>query len=167
MSREKLTLAFLWLSILGWGIGLGAKIFDLLVLGSAWGASPPTSLALLPYGARWPIDPGTFFQPLSVVMLLGMLGAYISGRKTSFEYRRWLLLPLGAFLIIWLCTPTLFWPMINQFYGAATGRHPMSELGLVQLVRRWFILDSLRIVMIAIGFISSVKAISIPYPGKE
>ena len=70
---------FLWASVLGWGIGLGAKLFDLIVVAGAWSAAPPSSFALLPYGPRFPINPGDFFQPLSAVMALGILGALISG----------------------------------------------------------------------------------------
>ena len=54
---------FLWFSVLCWGIGLGAKLFDLIVVAAAWGAAPPASLALMPYGPRYPINPGDFFQP--------------------------------------------------------------------------------------------------------
>ena len=63
MSSERLTRLFLWLSIFGWGVGLGAKLFDLIVLAGAWSAAPPASLSLLPYGPRYPLNPGDFFQP--------------------------------------------------------------------------------------------------------
>ncbi len=78
---------FLWMSALGWGVGLGAKLFDLLVVAGAWAAAPPTSFALLPYGPRFPMNPGDFFQPLSLVMTVGILGAIISGWKTPFQLR--------------------------------------------------------------------------------
>jgi hypothetical protein len=63
MSRAQLTRGFLWLSVLGWGIGLGAKLFDLLVVAGAWGAGPPTSLALMPYGPRYPMNLGISSSP--------------------------------------------------------------------------------------------------------
>ena len=40
---------FLWVSVIAWGVVLGAKLFDLLVLAGAWSAAPPESLSLLPY----------------------------------------------------------------------------------------------------------------------
>ena len=76
------------------GIGLGAKFFDLLVLASAWGASPPSSLQLFPYGKHWPIDPGDFFQPLSGLILVSSAGALISGWRTNYAYRLWLWIPV-------------------------------------------------------------------------
>ena len=45
---------FLWASVLGWGIGLGGKLFDLIVVAGAWSASPP-------------IDFNTVFNPMFTV----------------------------------------------------------------------------------------------------
>jgi hypothetical protein len=166
MPRRALwTRIFLWLSIFAGGIGLGAKLFDLLVLAGAWGASPPGSLALMPYGPRYPIDPGNFFQPLSAILLLGMLGAVISGWKTPWEYRVWLLLPVLMFLLIWIFTPTIFWPMIRELYGVGRGKIVESDAQVLQTVHRWVIYDWLRVVAIAVAFLSSVRAISAPFPG--
>ena len=164
MSREQLTRGFLWFSVFGWGIGLGAKLFDLIVLASAWGAAPPASLALMPYGPHYPLNPGDFFQPLSALMVVGILGALISGWKTPLQYRIWLWMPVISFLIIWVFTPTVFWPMIRELYGAGSGKVVKSEAELILLVRRWMIWDWLRVAMIATGFISLVRAISVPYP---
>ena len=165
--RARLTRMFLWLSILAGGIGLGAKIFDLLVLAGAWSASPPASLALMPYGARYPIDPGNFFQPLSAILLVAILGALISGWKTPFEYRIWLWLPLLMFILIWIFTPTVFWPMISEFYGLGRGRIVESDAQVLRLVRRWIFFDWLRVVAIAVAFLSSVRAISVPFPDAQ
>ena len=167
MTRARLTRICLWAAILSWGIGLGAKIFDLMVLAPAWGASPPSSLALYPYGRHWPINPGNFFQPLSAIILLASLAALIAGWKTAAEYRRWLLLPIVAFAVIWILTPTVFWPIINDLYAVASGKVIRSDADLVQLVRRWFLLDSIRVALILIGFVSSVHAISIPFADRE
>ncbi len=164
MSRERLTHLFLWFSVIGWGIGLGGKLFDLLVVAGAWGAAPPNSLALMPYGPRYPMNPGDFFQPLSALMVVGILGALISGWKTRLDYRIWLWLPVLTFLMIWIFTPTVFWPMIRELYGAGSGRVVRSEAELVLLVRRWMIWDWLRVAMITVGFVSSIRAISMPYP---
>ena len=167
MPREQLTKGFLWFSVLGWGIGLGAKLFDLIVVAGAWGAAPPTSLALMPYGPHYPMNPGTFFQPLSAVMVLGILGALISGWKTRLGYRVWLWLPVISFLILWAFTPTVFWPMIHELYGVGTGKIVESDAQVIHLVRRWMIGDWLRVAGIAVGFLSSVRAISMPFPRKE
>jgi hypothetical protein len=164
MSRERLTRGFLWLSVMGWGIGLGGKLFDLIIVAGAWSAAPPASFSLLPYGPRFPLNPGDFFQPLSALMVVGVLGALISGWKTRFEYRVWLWLPVIGFLVIWILTPTVFWPMIRELYGTATGRIMRNDAEAILLARRWIIWDWARVVMIAVGFVSSIRAISMPYP---
>ena len=163
MSRSIWTRSFLWLAVLSWGIGLGAKIFDLLVLARAWGAGTPSSLALYPYGRHWPMNPGDFFQPLSVFILVAIVGTLISGWKTKPNYRFWLLVPAVAFTLIWIATPTLFWPIITELYRVANGKAIESDTQVAILVRHWFIYDWLRVAVIATGFLSSVRAISIPY----
>jgi hypothetical protein len=166
-GRLRLMRFFLWMSVLGWGIGLGAKLFDLLVVAGAWSAEPPASLALLPYGSRFPVDPGDFFQPLSAVMVLGILGALISGWKTPVQLRFWLWLGVITFLIIWAITPTVFWPMIHQLYGTATGKIVASDAESIRLARRWITWDWFRVALIAVGFIASVRAISFLAPSKK
>lgn len=120
----------------------------------------------MPYGPRYPMNPGDFFQPLSALMVVGILGALISGWKTRLEYRIWLWIPVIAFLIIWILTPIVFWPMIHELYGAGSGKIARSDAELILLVRRWMIWDWLRVALIATGFVSSVRAISVPFPAR-
>ena len=156
---------FLWIAIVGWAVGLGAKLFDLVVVGGAWAASPPASFALLPYGKRYPIDPGDFFIPLSALIAVGSIGSLISGWRST--VRVWLWIGVIAFLIIWALTPTVFWPMIHQLYGTAIGRITATDAESVQLSHRWFVWDWLRVALIAVGFVASVRAISLPVATKE
>jgi hypothetical protein len=162
-----MTRAFLWCSVTLWGIALGAKLFDLLVLARAWGGDVPASLVFYPYGKSWPIDPGNFFQPLSALLLLSIVGALWSGWKTKAAYRRCLEVSVVAFILIWLATPTIFWPTINAIYQVAHHRVSLADSEVLAMVRRWFVYDSIRIVVIAVGFFSSVRAISIPYSESE
>lgn len=148
---------FLWLAVVLWGIGLGAKLFDLIVVAGAWGASPPASFSLLPYGKSYPVNPGTFFQPLSAGILISSLGALICGWKSPL--RRILLVAVTSFALIWIFTPTIFWPMISDLWAVHRGRLVMSDFEVALLVRRWYIWDSMRVVLIAVGFVSSVQAL--------
>jgi len=158
---------FLWMSVIGWGVGLGAKLFDLLVVAGAWSASPPASLALLPYGPRFPMNPGDFFQPLSIVMAVSVVAALICGWKAPRELRVWLWLPVIMFLVIWALTPTVFWPMIRELYGSSIGRMSRTDAELVRLAHRWIVWDWFRVGLIAIGFLASVRAISLPATANE
>ncbi len=156
---------FLWIAVFGWGIGLGAKLFDLVVVAGAWSASPPASFALLPYGKRYPVDPGDFFIPLSGMIAVGSIGALIAGWKS--RARSSLIIAVVAFLIIWAITPTVFWPMIHQLYGTAIGRVTATDAESVALAHRWLLWDSFRVLLITIGFVVSVRAMSLPAATKE
>jgi len=151
---------FLWVCVMAWGVGLGAKLFEFTVVISAWAADPPASLALMPYGPNHPYDPGDFFLPLSIVLLIGTVGALVFGRKALRSYKMWLWLALAALLVIWLATPTLFWPMIGDLYFAGTGSRPLEASAAQSLVNRWLVLDWLRTALIAVGFVSAVHAAS-------
>ena len=54
------------------------------------------------------------------------------------------------FLIIWILTPTVFWPMIHELYGSASGKIVKSDAELIHLARRWIICDWLRVAMISV-----------------
>ncbi|MBB5209644.1 anthrone oxygenase family protein [Chiayiivirga flava] len=151
----------LWIATLSWGVGLGAKLFDLLVVAGAWGASPPASFALLPYGPAYPLNPGAFFQPLSIVMAVSIVGALIAGWGHSRPMRVWLWIGTLSFVAIWAITPTVFWPMINQQYDIATGKLTASVAEATALTARWYAWDWFRVCLIALGFVASVRAISL------
>ena len=126
---------FLWLSVLGNGVALGAKLFDLVVVVGAWSTAPPASLALLPYGPHYRIDPGGFFCRFRY-SISSACSELISGWKTSLQFRVWLWLPVVIFLIIWALTPTAFWPMNHQLYLAAQGASDLSTAEVIRMTRR-------------------------------
>jgi hypothetical protein len=57
--------------------------------------------------------------------------------------------------------------MIHELYGAGSGKIARSDAELILLVRRWMIWDWLRVALIATGFASSVRAISISFPRSD
>src|SRR5437016_11172473 len=89
-TRFRLMRTFLWIAVLAWGIGTGAKLYDLIVVAGAWSANPPESLSLMTYGARFPVSPCQFFAPISGATLVGAIGALICGWRTPASYRAWL-----------------------------------------------------------------------------
>ena len=159
-SRQRWLLVFLWLAVAAWGIGLGAKLFELTVLIQAWAANPPQSFSLLPYGPRWPNNPGDFFQPLSAVLVLTVIGTLVAGWRTTASFKRLLWVPLGALILIWAATPTIFWPMIQELYWASTGKNPLDTQAATALAYKWVLYDWLRTAFIALGFSASLQAMS-------
>jgi anthrone oxygenase-like protein len=167
MSRRiRLMRAFLWVSVLAWGIGVGAKLYDLRVVAGAWSAAPPQSLTLLPYGPRFPVDPGKFFIPTSLSTLVSAFGALLSGWKTPFRYRVWLWSSAALILAVWVFTAVAFWPSNAALYAGASAvaSDAQSKAELIRLAHQWVTYDWWRVAMMAAGFVSAVKAISIPVP---
>jgi anthrone oxygenase-like protein len=164
--RGRLTRIFLWLSVLAWGTLIGAKLYDLVVLAGAWSAAPPESLTLMPYGPRFPIDPGRFFAPVSVTTVLATFGALISGWNTPWRYRAWLAVSALSILAVWIFTVVAFWPRNEMLYAAAS-HAVLSMTDRAELVRQahlWVTYDWCRIAMMTAGFVSAVRAISVPIP---
>ena len=103
---------------------------------------------------------GDFFQPLSVLLVVGSVGALIAGWRSVRSFKRWLWLSVASLVLIWAATPTLFWPMIDALYFASTGAKPLDEVAATRLANQWILFDWIREVLIAIGFVASVRAIN-------
>ncbi len=154
---------FLWISVLMWGIALGAKLFDLIVVAGAWSSAPPESLTSLPYGPRFRINPGDFFRTVSLLTVISTLGALIAGWRTPPHYRLWLWLSAALFLAVWAVTVPVMWPMNHALYLASRGAGG-NETEIIRMAHRWVRYDWLRVIMIAGGFLSAIRAISLPVP---
>lgn len=157
---------FLWLAVLVAGPLVGAKLFDLVVLAGAWSADPPSSLAMMPYGARWPVDTGVFFIPFSAALLAAAFGALVAGWRTPWRYRWLLCIPsIGIFALLVL-TVTAFWPM-----NAALWRHAIHSPGdsitdaeSIAMARQWILLDWARLAGGAAAFVAALRALTLPWP---
>ena len=65
------------------------------------------------------------------------------------------------------CYPTVFWPMNHDLYYAASGKIVRSDAELTQMARRWVTYDWWRVAGIALSFISSIRALSLPIVAKS
>jgi hypothetical protein len=166
MWRERATRFLLWIMVLAGGILLGGKLFDNQVLVGAWSLSPPESLDLLPYGSRWPVDTGEYFFPSSVAWLLCSLLVIVTGWKTPWSFRIWLIIPGMMILGVLIFTITWFWPRNAELWAIAKGsaNAVQDREVIVRMVNEWVRYDWIRIVMGMTGLVSSIRAISVPYP---
>jgi len=146
-NRESITRAFLWLAVLVGGPLLGAKLFDLLVLVGAWGADPPASFAMMPYGKAWPVDTGVFFIPFSAAMLIAGFGALVAGWRTPWRYRWLLCLPSIGILLLLILTVAAFWPMNAALYyhGIRSPKDTITDAQSIAMAQRWVTLDWVRV----------------------
>jgi len=164
--RMVVTRTLLWISVIAWGLLIGGKLFDHVVLVGAWSADPPGSLNLLPYGARFPVDTGDYFFPSSVALLLCSFGLFVSGWRTPLAYRICIFLPPLMLLVILVMTVLWFWPANSALWqvAQASPQAMQDPAGIRQLVRDWVQFDQLRIVAGMLAFVLCVRAISVPFP---
>ena len=165
--RARSTRTLLWISVLAWGVLVGGKLFDLRMLVGAWSASPPESLNLLPYGPHFPVDTGEYFFPSSVALLLCSFAALITGWQTPWRYRIWLILPAIMMLAILIFTVSAFWPRNAALWAVAQGFPGAIQdpAEVAEMVRQWVSWDWIRVAMGFVGYASSVRAISVSFPG--
>lgn len=166
INREAVTRAFLGLAVLVGGPLLGAKLFDLLVLASAWSADPPASLAMMPYGKAWPVDTGLFFIPFSACMLIAGFGALIAGWKMPWRYRWLLCLPSIGVLLLLVLTVVAFWPMNAALYyhGIGSPKDSITDAQAIAMAKRWIALDRVRVAGAAAAFVAPLWALARPWP---
>jgi len=69
-----------------------------------------------------------------------------------------------VFVLIWVFTVPVMWPMNHELYLASQGLSRRSDAEIAQMARRWVTYDWLRVGMLAVSFLSSVRSISIPLP---
>lgn len=160
MSPQLLPL-FLWMSVLGWGIALGAKLFDLVVLTGAWAAAPPRSLGFLPYGPRFRVSAGHFFLPVSLVVVTGAIGALIAGWGTPPEYRVWLWCSASPIAGLWLVTIPVMWPLHAVLVAASHDGRAVDRTQVLRAAFWWVACDGIRVVMVAAGFVAAIRAMSL------
>ena len=164
--RERMTRSLLWISVLAWGVLIGGKLFDHVVLVGAWSATPPESLTLLPYGPRFPVDTGDYFFPSSVALLVCSIGLFVSGWRTPVWYRTLLFFPPLMLLAILVFTVVWFWPANRALWYVAQ-RAPdaiQNPAEIASLVRAWVSYDWLRIVAGMLAYVSCIREISVPFP---
>ena len=167
--RERVTHVLLWAMVLTGGMVVGAKLFDLRVLVGAWSLSPPESLSLLPYGPRWPVDTGDFFIPLSGAYLLTSLAALLVAWPTPFKYRGLILLSFATCFVALVITVTQMWPRNDALWAVAKSAPGalLDRAAVVQMVREWVALDWIRVGLTFSGFVSAIRAISVPFPARS
>jgi len=89
------------------------------------------------------------------------------GSETPWKHRLWLWIPLIIFVILWIVTPAVFWPINHDLYYAASGKIVRSDAELIRMGRRWITYDWWRVAGIALSFISSIRALSLPVVAKS
>ena len=122
----------------------------------------------MPYGPHYPVDTGLYFFPSSVALLVCSFVVLITGWNTPPTYRIWLFLPAVMLLATLIFTVLWFWPTNAALWEVAKGAwNPGDREQVIRMAHQWVAYDWLRIAMGTVGFVSAVRAISIPFPASQ
>ncbi|HEX6127235.1 MAG TPA: DUF1772 domain-containing protein [Pyrinomonadaceae bacterium] len=158
--RAKLFSLFLWLAIIAAATWFGGTLYQMLVIVPMWAASPPESVREFFTQTRYNETIWNFFgPPFMIARSLPLVLAIIFGWHLR-PQRTWLLIAVlvKAFGIAF----TLFYiyPINEVLFLNAGGNHSPEEVR--QLVDKWVLSDRIRFVVGTIGFISLLRALSLP-----
>jgi len=138
----------LWgtLSAAAFWVGLGAEVFDLVVIAPLWTAAPPLSVKTWAELALRP-QPERFFVPFAAVLMLATLLAWLSGLGVRGSRRWWLTLAMLASLVVVWASAIELGPNERALASAAV----RDELSLIALAETWLRWSLLRLGALVVG----------------
>jgi hypothetical protein len=161
-TRTLIANILLWYNVLSISVWFGGTIYQMLVIVPLWSASPPESVRAFMQGTQYLRTVLHFFGPpfmalRAIPLLLGLIAGW---HLTT--HRVWLLLPVVCMAISVVMTFTYIYPINAVLFEQAGGN--LSAIEIQALARRWIIADRVRLGIMAAGFISLLRALSIPFP---
>lgn len=159
-TRNRIAQILLWVSILGFTTWVGGTLYQMLVIVPMWSASPPESLRAFLSGTRFNEMIGHFFgPPIMIARNAPPLAALIFGWRLP--HRKWLLAATVCMASGVIFTVVYIYP-INAVLFTQAGDHSPEEIG--SMLHRWIVADRVRFGVGVIGFLSLLRALSIPFP---
>ena len=67
-------------------------------------------------------------------------------------------------VLVFLVTIIVMWPMNAALYAASREASVANPAEVIRMAHRWVAYDWLRVVMMAGGFVSTIRVISLPPP---
>ena len=111
---------------------IGGGLYEHTVLMPLWAASPPTSFAMIQPGTGAPLQ--AFWIPVHVAITVCLLVSLVFTWKER-KVRRWLLVGLGAYLVMRVWSGLFFIPEMLAFQQVPRDAPPSAEL--TARVARW------------------------------
>src|SRR5687768_8452730 len=115
MTRKNITLVFVFIAAIYWGIWLGGYIFNATMVAPSWSYDPPVSITNYMSNSHFL---AYFFTLVNPWVFLVSLITWLLARKVDTAARPW----LGrAALIAWIMLPLKVWMIIQigGVFGAA------------------------------------------------
>lgn len=160
ISRQKLFIIFLWLSVINLSIWIGGTLFHMIVVLPIWSQPLPGSVKeffggtnayeyLLDfYGPKWMV---IRVLPVIISLLLGW---------NSKRHRNLLLITVLT-LVVGIILTILFVYPINEAIMAKAGKESTPE-EIKRMVDNWILLDRLRFAIIFVGYFFLLWAFRLP-----
>ena len=158
--RQKLFVAFLWLSVINLSIWIGGTLFNMIVVVPLWSKPLPGSVTDFFHGTnayKCLLDfygpPWMAFRILPIVIAL-FLGWH------SKNHRSYLLFTLATIFIGLVLSIKVIFP-INEVMMAGGGAG-ISSTEISRMVHTWIVADRWRFVILFVGYLSLLWAFRLP-----
>lgn len=161
-TRSLITQLLLWYNVLSMSIWFGGTIYQMLVIVPLWSSSPPESVRAFFQGTEYMRTIRHFFGPPTMLARgLPLLLGLIAGWELR-THRFWLAVPVVCMIVGLVMTLAYIYPINDILFAKAGG--DLAPEAVRKLARQWIIADRLRLAIMTIGFLSLLRALSIPFP---
>ncbi len=160
--RNLIVQILLWYNVISMSIYIGGTVYQMLVIVPLWSASPPESVRAFFQGTEYLRTIRNFFGPPTMVArALPLLLGLIAGWKLA-THRAWLSVPVVCVALALVMTLAYIYPINDVLFAQAGGN--LAPEAVRKMVRQWVIADRIRLGIMTIGFLSLLRALSIPFP---
>jgi hypothetical protein len=162
--RTRVAQVLLWYNVISIAIWFGGTIYQMVVIVPLWSASPPESVRAFFAGTDFMRTVRHFFGPPTMILRgLPLVLGLVAGWHLK-AHCVWLLIPVVCTLIALVMTLAYIYPINAVLFDQAGGG--LSGDAVRAMARRWIIADRVRFAIMTIGFISLLRALSIPFPAR-
>ena len=153
-----MTLYVLWLYVVMASIVLGASVYESLVVHPAWSRKPPESFVGFMGAPVSRMNLPAFWKPVAPLYALSGLGALaVASRSGSPPVPLGVSVACAVAVVVW--TLVYFRRNIERFLETG-GRNTPAER-LQSEVRRWVLLNWIRVAMVAVSWWGALRSLQI------
>lgn len=152
--------ACLWLSVLGMSLWVGGTVYQMLVIGPIWTASPPESLRAFLNNTIWSKTIYNFFgPPYMAARFLPIVAALVLAWNRP-AHRAYLLVATIVMVAMIIVTRFYIYPINDRLFV-----HPPPDAAADQTRRtlyHWIWVDRLRFGVGLVAYLSLLRAFQLP-----
>lgn len=162
--RNRIAQISLWLAVIGLSVWVGGTLYQMLVIVPMWNSSPPESVRAFFLGTGYNETIWNFFgPPFMIARNAPLLSALLFAWHLP-QHRKWLLLAALCMAFGVVFTLAYIYPINEALFAQAGGNRSSEEIQA--MARQWVIADRVRFGVGCVGFLASLRALSIPLPSE-